>query len=193
MRKYCLTIILCLTALFLSGCSSTVSLSEYNKVVSERDAAIKERDDLLCEKNDLESEYKKSADKVLELTQEQLKLSYPTAWAQTAFGDNAVVMSGNDEYLDIVVPTEDELNKKNVSQYIKKFIASSATLKYLVTSYPDSFPYNRISVSYLDENGNGVITSEYMRNDDDYTSGSTLISMSGVDSIYSGIKDALNK
>ncbi len=183
MRKI-FTALIIVFVLMLSGCSTGISQTDYDNLISERDKA-------LSDKAELDAKYLESSKKILDLTEAQLKLSYPTAWAQAAFGDNAVISSFGDDYLHIIVPTKESISESNVSECINNVISSAATLKYTMGKYPLSFPYKIISISFLDKDDNGILTSEFIKNEDRYVSGTTLISMTDVETIFAGINSAL--
>lgn len=135
--------------------------TEYEKVNSSYEKLGGEYETLKTEYEKINSSYIELVD---ETVKENMKLSFPKAWATTCFGENCIVLPENSEYLQIIAEEKYALSNDGVKAVWKKMLEACAILG----QFKDNINYNKISIKFLMEDGKEMLEFILIRKNGNY-------------------------
>lgn len=143
-----------LSALLLQSCGG-VSQKEYDDLVSENK-------ELSNELTELKTDNKTSV--------HDNNISAAISWAKSSFGDDCIILSENNDYLQCICQDKYEITQDDLQKMNSRFIDS---ISLLVPNFND-ITYKKISVKFIQPNGNEIIDITIVRTETSYSLDSIL-------------------
>lgn len=140
--------ILTMACLFMTGCSSTISQSDYDAIVTERDS--------LKEKNqELEQIRLEQTKQIMDLGQKQLDsdtaLMEIKAWADVCFGEGITTCLANDMHLSVRINSSYSESAGSIKPIWRECLTAISLLAEL------NIDYSTIEMIYFGSEGHPII------------------------------------
>lgn len=156
--------------LLCSGCG--ISQSEYDTLLAENETLQQEVESLSTQIDALSSENDALSSQVTTLSSENDSLStqvkslsdykanqvlnsmdksYGKAWATTAFGDNSLCFSDDDNlYFQCISNKTYSISNEGIAELWSDLMESAVSLGVMLSRYPDKIDYSTISIKFYD-------------------------------------------
>lgn len=172
----------------ISSLSSQVeSLSAENESLSTENESLSAENDSLSSQIETLSEYKANQ------VQNTMDKSYGKAWATTAFGDNTLCFSDdNDSYFQCISEKTYSISSEGIVELWSDIKNAVSLLSVMRTTYPNKIEYTTISIKFFDPSNTYILDVNLKQNGNSYSLDSIVCNILYTDKIIPALMSNAN-
>lgn len=157
-------LLITISILLLTACSSGVSQADYDSILAENNA-LKSQNEAL--QNDFEEMKQKNielAEKNIESLETSATEEYINAWLNTSFNEKFTFDISSDNKLHINLYYSDIFSMNLYYTMVDDLTSSMSSLGALYAMVPENISFDLITMTFYDKNNNGIIGTSFYIN-----------------------------